>query len=189
MRPVPGVSLSLALAFHPFSGRLCRACSKHQAASLFLLGSLSRFMHPSLLSHQSVCGYPPCLSDFTAQLPHLRAYREGLDEPVPEDCNNLVFCPGFPAVSLRRRPFDFFCGTLCHLLLRRTGVPHLPRSGRGSPLAGIHSRLPGRAYWLAHICCRRNHVPPRLTEFAQLFVRSDIFLSRVRSSSTFKVAS
>jgi hypothetical protein len=42
----------------------------------------------------------------------------------------LVFCPSFPAVSLRRRPFGF-CGSLCHSLLRRTGVAHLPQS-RGS---------------------------------------------------------
>ena len=54
---------------------------------------------------------PHSRSIFPSWLPPLRAYpREGLDEPAARVCNTLVFCPGFPAVSLRRRPFGF-CGS------------------------------------------------------------------------------
>lgn len=43
LRPVPGVSLSLTSAFHPFSGRMQQTPSSLSIPP----GSLSRFMHPS----------------------------------------------------------------------------------------------------------------------------------------------
>jgi hypothetical protein len=74
----------------------------------------------------------PFYLSFLASTPCAPIREKDLDEPDPEVCNCPGILPGrFPVVSLRRRPFGFR-GTLCHFLLRRTGVAHLPRSGRGS---------------------------------------------------------
>lgn len=121
---------------HRHSIRFPDACSRHQAASLFLQAHCRVLcIHLALAS---ICRcLSTCLSDTTAQLPPLRAYpRKDLDYPAPAVRNSFGFLPWF-SCGLSASTAIRFCGSLRHFPVGRTGIAHLLQ------IAGLLAARPG----------------------------------------------